>query len=138
MNWVQLGGSLLAVLGLAGVARLLKLGESRIGDAATAKAMAEDMLVGFEARAAIVGTDGNAALVAGTFGSNGWGVPGTIAVLKRHGAKVAARRLLPPLTLLPAVEGVEVDTGERLFGRVLLFGVVDSDVRSLEASLTRV
>lgn len=138
MNWAQLGGSLAAILALAGVARLLKLGESRIADAATAREMAEDMLVGFEARAAIVGTDGNAALVAGTFGSGARGTPGTIAVLKRHGAKVAARRLLPPLTLLPAVEGIEVDTGERLFGRVLLFGVVDADVRGLEESLTRV
>ena len=129
MTWVQLGGSLLAVLALAGVARLLRLGEARITDAAKARQMAEEMLAGFEARAAIVGTDGNAALVAGN---------GAIAVLKRHGAKVAARRLLPPLTLLPAVEGVEVATGERLFGNVLLFGVVDADVRGLEAALTRV
>ena len=129
MNWVQLGGSLLAVLALAGVARLLRLGEARITDAARARQMAEEMLVGFEARAAIVGTDGNAALVAGN---------GAIAVLKRHGAKVAARRLLPPLTLLPAVEGVEIATGERLFGNVLLFGVVDADIRTLEAALTRV
>lgn len=129
MDWIQIGGSLIAVLALAGVARLLKLGEARITDAAKAREMAEDMLAGFEARAAIVGTDGNAALVAGN---------GAIAVLKRHGAKVAARRLLPPLALTTAIEGVTVDTGERLFGRVLLFGVVDADVRGLEASLTRV
>lgn len=129
MNWVQLGGSLVAILALAGVARLLKLGEARISDVAKAREMAEDMLAGFESRAAIVGTDGNAALVLGN---------GSIAVLKRHGAKVAARRLLPPLTLSTAVEGVYVETGERLFGRVLLFGVVESDIRALEASLTRV
>ena len=129
MNWLQLGGSLVAILALAGFARMLRLGESRIGDAAKAREMAEEMLAGFDAYAAIVGTDGNAALVLGN---------GTIAVLKRHGAKVAARRLLPPLRLFTAVEGVEVDTGERLFGRVLLFGVVESDVRALEASLTRV
>ncbi|MEG3124518.1 hypothetical protein [Sphingomonas sp. GB1N7] len=129
MNWAQFGGSLIAILALAGFARMLRLGESRIGDAARAREMAEEMLAGFDARAAIVGTDGNAALVLGN---------GTIAVLKRHGAKVAARRLLPPLELFTAVEGVEVGTGERLFGRVLLFGVVESDVRALEASLTRV
>ncbi|MGH6613031.1 MULTISPECIES: hypothetical protein [Sphingomonas] len=129
MNWVQLGGSLVAILGLAGIAHLLKLGESRIGDAAKAREMAEDMLAGFEARAAIVSTDGNAALVAGN---------GAIAVLKRHGAKVAARRLLAPLRIRPAVEGVEIDTGERLFGGVVLLGVIDEDVRGLEASLTRV
>lgn len=129
MNWVQLGGSLIAILGLAGIAHLLKLGESRISDAAKAREMAEDMLAGFEARAAIVSSDGNAALVAGN---------GAIAVLKRHGAKVAARRLLAPLHIRPAIEGVEVETGERLFGRVILLGVIDDDVRGLEASLTRV
>ena len=129
MDWTQIGGSLLAILALAGVARMLRLGDARIGDADRAREMAEDMLAGFEARAAIVGTDGNAALVLGN---------GTIAVLKRHGAKVAARRLLPPLQLFTAVEGVEVATGERLFGRVLLFGVLEADVRALEASLTRV
>ena len=129
MDWTQIGGSLLAILMLAGVARMLRLGDARIGDADRAREMAEDMLAGFEARAAIVGTDGNAALVLGN---------GTIAVLKRHGAKVAARRLLPPLQLFTAVEGVEVATGERLFGRVLLFGVLEADVRALEASLTRV
>jgi hypothetical protein len=129
MNWTQLAGSLLAILALAGVARMLRLGEARIGDEARAREMAEEMLAGFESRAAIVGTDGNAALVLGN---------GTIAILKRHGAKVAARRLLPPLQLFTAVEGVEVATGERLFGRVLLFGVVNADVRALEASLTRV
>lgn len=129
MDWTQIGGSLLAILMLAGVARMLRLGDAQIGDADRAREMAEDMLAGFEARAAIVGTDGNAALVLGN---------GTIAVLKRHGAKVAARRLLPPLQLFTAVEGVEVATGERLFGRVLLFEVLEEDVRALEASLTRV
>lgn len=139
MNWAQLGGSLVAILALAGVARLLKLGEARISDAAKAREIAEDMLAGFESRTAIVGTDGKAALVLGTFGRGAPGAPGgAIAVLKRHGAKVAARRLLPPLGLSTAVEGVFVETGERLFGRVLLFGVVEADVRALEASLTRV
>lgn len=129
MNWVQFAGSLAGVLGLASIAYLLKLGEARIDDAARARLMAEDMLAGFVARAAIVGTDGNSALVAGN---------GAIAILKRHGAKVAARRLLPPLKLRTAVEGVAVDTGERMFGAVTLFGVVEADVRGLEASLTTV
>jgi len=127
MNWLQLAGSLAGVLGLAAVARLLRLGESRIGDADQARRIAEDMLAGFEARRALVSGDGNAAIVAG----NG-------AVLKRHGAQVAARRLLPPLVLRPAVEGVQVETGERLFGAITLLGVVEDDVRGLEASLTRV
>ena len=129
MNWVQLAGSVVAILVLAGVARLLRLGESRIGTAEDARRIAEEMLAGFDAHAALVSQDGGAALVAGN---------GAIAVLKRHGAQVAARRLLPPLRVYPAVEGVTVETGERLFGSVTLLGVVDSDVRGLEASLTRV
>ncbi|MEO9129844.1 MAG: hypothetical protein ABI240_01415 [Sphingomonas sp.] len=129
MNWYQLAGSIVAIMVLAGVARLLRLGESRIATAADAQRIAEEMLAGFDAHAALVSQDGGAALVAGN---------GAIAVLKRHGAKVAARRLLPPLRVHPAIEGVTVETGERLFGSVTLLGVIDSDVRGLEASLTRV
>ncbi|MES2043989.1 MAG: hypothetical protein V4475_08915 [Pseudomonadota bacterium] len=127
MNWMQLGGSILAILALAGVARMLRLGESRIATAADARRIAEESLAGFEARHAIVGTDGCAALVAGN---------GTIAVLKRHGAQVAVRRLLPPLRIREAVEGVTVETGERLFGAVTLLGVLPVDVQALEAPLT--
>ena len=36
MNWTQLAGSIAAILALAGVARWLRLGESRIGSAAEA------------------------------------------------------------------------------------------------------
>lgn len=129
MNWPQLAGSIAAILALAGIARWLRLGESRIDSAAEAREIAEQMLAGFVAHAALVSQDGGAAIVAGN---------GAIAVLKRHGAKVAARRLLPPLALGPAIEGVTVKTGERLFGDVTLFGVLEADVRGLEASLTRV
>ena len=75
------------------------------------------------------GVQDRAALVAGN---------GALALLKRHGAQVAARRLIAPLYLKTAVEGVTVATGERLFGDVTLLDVVESDVRGLEASLTRV
>jgi hypothetical protein len=126
MTWVQIAGSLAAILVLAGIARMLKLGESRIVDTATARAFAEEALAGFVAREAVVGTDGRAAVVAGN---------GTIAVLKRHGARVAVRRLVPPLRLYDAVEGVSVDTGERSFGRITLFGVIADDVRRLELGI---
>ena len=65
MNWVQLAGSIAAILALAGVARWLRLGESRIGSAAEAREIAEDMLAGFYAHAALVSQDGGAAIVAG-------------------------------------------------------------------------
>jgi hypothetical protein len=123
MSLTQIAWSLVAVLALAVIARALRLGESRISDAATAREMAQEALVAFEARAAVVSTDGSAALVAGG---------GAIAVLKRHGAKVAVRRLVSPLQLSEAVEGVTIDTGERMFGRVTLFGVLADEVRKLE------
>ena len=129
MNWTQLGGSLVAILVLAWVARLLKLGESHIADPNTAAQMAEEILPDFEARAALVGTNGSAALVLGK---------GEIAILKRHGARVAARRLSRPLWRRAAPEGVTIETGERMFGAVTLFGVLPEDVDRLEAQLTLV
>lgn len=126
-QFVQLAGSVLAILALAGVARLLKLGQSRIGSEDDARRFAEEALVGFDAGPALVSGDGGAALVAGS---------GAIAVLKRHGAHVAVRRLVPPLRIREAVEGATVDTGERLFGPVTLFGVTVDQVRGLAAPLT--
>lgn len=128
MNWVQLGGSLAAILLLAGLARWLKLGESRIVDEATARRFAEEALAGFVAGPALVAPNGDAALVVGG---------GAIALIKRHGANVAVRRLIPPLRLREAIEGVTVDTGERMFGAVTLHGVVSDEVRALEADATR-
>lgn len=129
MSYTQLAISIIGVLGLAWVARLLRLGESRISGPEDAARMAEALLAGFEAQRAVVSKDGNAALVAGN---------GTVAVLKRHGAKVAARRLLPPLKLTDIPEGVRVDTGERLFGQVTLIGIYPDDARALAAPLTLV
>lgn len=128
MNWTQLGYSLAGVIALALVARWLRLGESRIASVAQARETAEQMLAGFIAHDAVIGTDGGAALVAGN---------GAIAVLKRHGARIAARRLIAPLQLSQGIEGVRIETGERLFGSVLLFGVTDIEVRAIEASADR-
>jgi hypothetical protein len=129
MSWLELSGSVTAVLVLAVLAWALKLGQSKIVDAPTACRLAEEMLAGFVARRAIVSQDGSAALVAGN---------GTIAVLKRHGARVAARRLIPPLRIREAVEGVTIDTGERMFGPVTLLGVLADEVERLDAPLTLV
>ncbi|GHH18520.1 hypothetical protein GCM10008023_24480 [Sphingomonas glacialis] len=128
MDWTQLGLSVAGVLGLALVARWMRLGEARISSKAQARETAEQMLAGFVAHGAVIGTDGNAALVAGN---------GALALLKRHGAKVAARRLIAPLRLTQAIEGVRVETDERQFGAVLLFGVLEADVRAIEDSVTR-
>jgi len=126
---VQLAVSIVAILALAGVARMLRLGESRIGGEDAARRFAEEALAGFVAGRTLVSGDGNAALVEGQ---------GTIAVVKRHGAHVAVRRMVPPLTVREAVEGATVETGEKLFGPVTLFGITADQVRGLEASLTLV
>ncbi|MDR6848319.1 MAG: hypothetical protein ACRCS5_02840 [Sphingomonas sp.] len=128
MNWTQLGYSLAGVIALALIARWLRLGESRIASVAQARETAEQMLAGFIAHDAVIGTDGGAALVAGN---------GAVALLKRHGARIAARRLIAPLQLSQGIEGVRIETGERLFGSVLLFGVTDIEVRAIEASADR-
>lgn len=104
-------GSLIAVLALGGLAWLLGLGQTRITDPAMACAEAEAMLPGFDARTAIIGSDGEAALVHGADGS--------VAVLKRHGAHVAARRVAAD-AVATTPEGWRVETGEALFGAVLV------------------
>jgi len=129
MSLAQIIISVVGVLGLALVARLLRLGEAKIKSEEDACDRAEQLLAGFEARRAIVSRDGNAALVAGN---------GTVALLKRHGAQVAARRYVPPLPLTDVPEGIRVDTGERRFGAVTLHGIYPDDARRLEAPLTLV
>lgn len=112
MNWIQLGGSVVAILILAALAWALGLGrEAMLGDEGEAKAAAEDMLSGFESDSAILGLDGRAAIVRGRDGS--------VAVLKRHGNKLAVRRV-PGETVLASAEGWTIDTGERRFGRVVV------------------
>ena len=46
-------------------------------------------------------------------------------------------RLIPPLHLRVSIEGVTVETGERLFGAVTLFGVTEVEVRALEGEAGR-
>ena len=111
---VLLGGSLVAILVLAGVAQLLKLGGGTIADEAAAIAAAEALLSGFEGLRAVVGSDGRAALVHGRDGS--------VALLKLHGAHVAVRRLAG-IDAEAVAEGVRVHSGERRFGSVLIRGV---------------
>jgi len=109
-------GSLAAVLGLALVARLLRLGGGAIAAEAEAIREAEDQLAGFEAAGAQVGSDGRAALVRGRDGS--------VALLKLHGTRVAARRLVSPEVRRTGA-GLLVASGERAFGDVLVRGAGD-------------
>jgi hypothetical protein len=128
MSWTLIAGLLVGLLALAAIARQLRLGEVNIADPDTAMRLAERHLAGFQARHALVGGNGEGALVAGN---------GTLALLKRQGARVAVRRMVAPLALAPAVEGVAIDSGEAMFGRVALFGVTDDQVRAAEALAAR-
>lgn len=96
---------------MAGIAWLLGLGGAEIADEAEAHRIAEEALAGFSAGEAFVSSDGRGALVLGKSGSP--------ALLKVHGAQVAARRL-DRLHVESMPEGVRIGSGERLFGDVLL------------------
>ena len=107
-----LGGSVAAVLALVLIAWWLGLGGAEIVGEAEARLTAEETCYGFEAEQAFLSTDRRAALVRGADGS--------FVLLKVHGANLAARRLVPPLQIGPAADGVTVTTGERMFGDVRL------------------
>ncbi|HTG39786.1 hypothetical protein [Sphingomonas sp.] len=128
MSWSLLAGLTVGMIALGLVARWSRLAELRLTDPDNAMAIAEARLVGFHARQALPGGNGEGALVAGN---------GTLALLKRRGARVDALRLVPPLSLVPAVEGVGVASGDARMGQVALFGVTDDQVRALETLAQR-
>lgn len=111
MNWALLGGSLVAVLALAGIAAWLKLGGDPLDEAAALDA-AGDMLPGFVPEAVLRGSDGNAALVRGR--------EGRVAVVKVHGAQPAVREVMRPVGLGTTSDGIVVRSGDRMFGDVVL------------------
>ena len=125
MNWALLGGSLVAVLALAGIAAWLKLGGDPL-DEATALDAAGDMLPGFVPEAVLLGSDGAAALVRGR--------EGRIALVKRHGAQPAVRELVRPVGVASIGEGIVVRPGDRMFGDVLLNGRSLSEVEGFTAA----
>lgn len=113
---IVFGGSIVAVLVLALVARLLGLGRgARIASEAEARDTAEALISGFESAATLLAEDGRAALVHGRAGD--------AALLKIHGARIAARHLHAPLAATAAPEGLRVDSGDARFGTVTLKGV---------------
>ncbi|HVF92867.1 MAG TPA: hypothetical protein VM900_00980 [Sphingomonas sp.] len=130
MNWLVLGGSLVAILALAGVAWALKLGRvERIGSPEEAAEAAEQCLAGFATVGAVVGADGSGALAVTD--------DGRVAVMKRHGARIAVREVTwHAVRSTPA--GIVVETGERRFGTVAITGVDALDIRKLAPQLTRV
>lgn len=123
MNWLTLAGSLAAILLLAGIAWVLRLGhDARIASPQEAADAAEAALAGFEASNVVLGTDGAGALAVGA--------DGRLAAIKRHGAR-AAVRAVSWADVRPIAGGSVVETGERRFGRVMLTGVDAIDLRRL-------
>lgn len=112
MNGLLLAGSVAGVLGLAWFAHWLALGGAAIDDIAEARRLAETSMAGFVAAAAIVSSDGRAAVVQGADGS--------LMLLKVHGANVASRLLPSPTTAISLREEVVVSSGEVMFGDVRL------------------
>ena len=130
MNSTQLGGSLAAILVLAGVAWALKLGrDTVIADRAEAMMLAEDALSGFEADRAWLSREGRAAVVIGRDRS--------IAVLCMRGANPVARRLKRPLCRLHG-RSVVIMIGERLLRKATIDLMdcqeADAFLRALDAA----
>ena len=133
MPWLQLAGSLAAILILAGLAWALKLGraghEGTIDDPESAVRAAEEALAGFAASGALVGEDRAAALAVGAHGR--------VAAIKRHGARLAVREVRWS-QVRATHDGILIETGDRRFGAVTVRGVDVLDVRRLAPSLTGV
>ncbi len=86
MNWWLAAGSLAAVLMLAGIAWLLKLGGTqRIETGADAIALAEALSAGFEGKAGVVSANGELAAAAGGTGD--------LVLIEPMGARHRARRI---------------------------------------------
>ncbi|QYU70195.1 hypothetical protein J4558_08785 [Leptolyngbya sp. 15MV] len=110
---LQFGGSLVAILVLAWLAHRLGLGEgSRIASDDEARALADEALCGFDARDVAIDREGAGALLRDA--------QGRVLLLRRHGARHAAR-------LLDASTSVHIDgprltlaTADRRFGSVTL------------------
>lgn len=111
MDWITLAGSLVGVLMLTGIAWGLGLGRIKAITRTEAADMAELRLIAFQARDAWVSDDGAGALVLGD---------GEAALIKRHGADYALRRLPLPLKLHQEGDVVAVETDEILYGSVRL------------------
>lgn len=122
MNWIVFVASLAAVLALAGIAWWLRLGRgaTMLADAAAAGRSAEEALSGFEVKQTLLGVDRLAALVVGR--------RGRVAVLKAHGAHVAAREVRWS-DVSAIAGGIRVDTGEPRFGTVFVNGIDVLDIR---------
>ena len=128
LAFVQIGGSLVAILALAGIARWLQLGgDVRLRDEEEARALAEAAVCGFEPVEIALDRAGNGALLRDA--------QGRVLLLKRHGARFAARLLSGHRDSRLDRNFLTVSTGEKRFGTVTLDLGADAGVWA--ASLRR-
>lgn len=122
-----LGGSLAAVLLLALVAFLLRLGGGRLAGEDEARQVAEATFADFEAERAWLDIDGQSAVVAGRDDS--------LALVRRHGARFLTRR--PPSPIQVSSEGpiVIVASGERLLRPFVITLASEREARLLTSVL---
>ena len=110
---VKLGGSLLAILGLAWLAKLLNLGgDLRIRDAAHAREIANEAVYGFEATDIVIDRAGMGALLKD--------VQGRQMLIRRHGAGFVGRLLDQNIEARLDQNFLTIGTGERTFGTITL------------------
>jgi len=113
MNWLELIGSLAAVLALAAMVWFLGMGKTpKIENAGEAERLARDAQSGFVPLETALSRDGSAALIAGA--------QNDFVLLRGHGAKIVARVLhsAPPAAREDGL--LVIRTGERLFGDLRL------------------
>ncbi|WP_294286234.1 hypothetical protein [uncultured Sphingomonas sp.] len=111
---------LLVVGGIVWAVRRGRVG--RIESPEEAAAAADEALGGFETLGAVVGADGAGALAVDR--------AGRVAVMRRYGKRITVCEIAW-LALRSTVEGIEIDSGDRRMGRVLIAGVDALDVRRL-------
>ncbi|MFN4096281.1 MAG: hypothetical protein ACK4GG_05900 [Sphingomonas sp.] len=103
MNWWLVGGSLAAVLALAGIAWLLKLGGAqRLESRDDAIKLAEALVSGFEGKAGVIATSGELAAAVGG--------PADVVVIEPLGARHRATRYKHARVVIahPAPEGTKI------------------------------
>ena len=109
----QFAGSLIAILVLAGLAVLLKLGgRPQLTDERSVAAAAGEVEDGFEPVRISIARDGACALARDD--------QGRIMVIKSHGNKFAGRVLTSAASVREEVDALIVDPHETQFGRVRL------------------
>ena len=111
MIW-QLAGSIIGVFAIAALVRYLGMGQVKLADEGQAQRLAEDMVSGFQATEVILSDNRDAALLIGKDKS--------FVTLKTHGSKFAARHIRSQPNFVHVGSNIEIDSGERAYGKIML------------------